>query len=86
MIVYRCDLCNEIRECSPREIEHVEYDICSECWNALESKLKGKGRPKQEVKAVGQPTPLPPEPTREPEHPFPGAPPKIYAHAEQQVN
>ncbi|HET7208200.1 MAG TPA: hypothetical protein VFI95_16615 [Terriglobales bacterium] len=83
MIVYRCDLCDEIRECTQREIEHTEYDICAECWEALSAKLKGKGRPKH-VDAIAAPANPVAEPTREPkEKPFPGSPPTIYGGAEQ---
>ena len=45
MIVYKCDLCGEVRDCTQREIEHIEYDICAECWDAMVSKLKGKEDP-----------------------------------------
>ena len=38
-----CDLCGETTECLPKSIEGKEYDICSECWNELARKLKGKG-------------------------------------------
>ena len=41
-----CDLCGETKDCSHREIEGKEYDICSECWTPLALKLKGKGRAK----------------------------------------
>ena len=39
-----CDLCGEARDCLQKEIEGKEYDICSECWNPLAQKLRGKGR------------------------------------------
>jgi hypothetical protein len=42
-----CDLCGEKRECLPRCIEDKEYDVCSECWNALARKLKGKGKDRE---------------------------------------
>jgi hypothetical protein len=82
MIVYRCDICHEVRECSQREIEQAEYDVCSECWEALAFKLKGKGRPKRQAVII-QPAPAIPEPTGEPKQPFPGAPPTIYASADR---
>lgn len=44
MIGQKCDLCNEVRDCVPNVIGEKEYDICLECWKALEEKLKGKGR------------------------------------------
>ena len=44
MTVGKCVLCGKIRKCSPKEIEHQEYDVCAFCWKALESKLQGRGR------------------------------------------
>jgi len=41
-----CDLCGKASECLQKEIEGREYDICSECWNPLAQRLKGKGRVK----------------------------------------
>jgi ribosome-binding protein aMBF1 (putative translation factor) len=82
MIVYRCDICHEVRECSQREIEQAEYDVCSECWEALAFKLKGKGRSKRQAVII-PPAPAIPEPTAEPKQPFPGAPPTIYAGADR---
>jgi|SRR5580698_5675347 hypothetical protein len=79
MIVYKCDLCGEVRDCTQREIEHIEYDICAECWDAMVSKLKGKGRPRRHTEIVAHPAPAIPAPTREPKQPFPGAPPTIYS-------
>lgn len=79
MIVYRCDLCGEIRDCTQREIEQTEYDICSECWNSLICRLKGKGRSKQPRELVLLPTsPLPPQPDKPNREPLPGEPPQIY--------
>jgi hypothetical protein len=37
----------EKRECLPRCMEDKEYDVCSECWNALARKLKGKGKDRE---------------------------------------
>jgi hypothetical protein len=82
MIVYRCDVCSEIQECSQREIEHIEYDICADCWNSLVSKLKEKGRPRAYPGIVTLPVPAIPEPSRGPKQPFPGAPPDIYSSAD----
>ncbi|PYV37671.1 MAG: hypothetical protein DMG06_27460 [Acidobacteria bacterium] len=42
MIIYKCDLCNQIRECAQKKIDGKYYDICLECWSPLEAKLKGK--------------------------------------------
>jgi hypothetical protein len=71
-----CGLCDQIRECIPREIDGQEYDICSECWDALAEKLRGKGRkPKLEVLITSPPD----VPRHEPdEKPFPGVPPKVW--------
>ena len=41
-----CDLCGKAKECLQKEIDSKEYDICSECWDALAQRLKGKGRVK----------------------------------------
>jgi hypothetical protein len=73
-----CDLCGLPKKCRPREIGGKEYDICSDCWNPLAAKLKGKGRAKQEREMVF----LPPQ-TQAPEpkehSPLPGEPPKIWS-------
>jgi hypothetical protein len=83
MIVYRCDLCNEIRECTQRIIEDTQYDICSECWESLASKLKGKGRCKPDREVVLLPAPRAPQSPDVPlPSPFPGGPPKIYSGVE----
>jgi hypothetical protein len=42
MVIYKCDLCEQIKECSPKKIDGKYYDICQECWTPLEEKLKGK--------------------------------------------
>jgi len=42
-----CDLCGQAKDCSQKEIESKEYDICADCWNPLAEKLKGKGRLKR---------------------------------------
>jgi len=84
MIAYRCDLCNEIRDCTPRQIEHTEYDICNQCWEALTAKLEGKGRPRSAYETVTLPVTSAPEPPEKPNHDrFPGAPPTIYGSANQ---
>ena len=77
MQVSACALCERIRECSPKEIEGTDYDICSECWSELDRKLHGKGRTKCDVVIVSHPAP--PGVRREPdEKPLPGMPPKIW--------
>jgi hypothetical protein len=75
-----CDFCGEAKECQQKEIEAREYDFCTDCWNLLAGKLKGKGRlPK------GRETVFLPPPTKEPEppeaKPLPGQPPKIWGSA-----
>lgn len=77
-----CDLCGEVKECQQKEIEGKEYDICSECWEPLAEKLKGKGREKKEREYVFLP-PLPKEPVREEPKP-PGEPPKIWGSVERR--
>ena len=74
-IVIICDLCGEEKECQQREIEGMEYDICSECWRPVAQKLAGKGRKIRETVL------LPPRTIKEPEEkarPLPGASPKIF--------
>ena len=75
-----CDLCAHPKECSPKEVEGREYDICSECWNTLIQKLTGKGRAKRAPEMVTVPLPTPASPD-EPNPPrFPGTPPTIYGN------
>jgi hypothetical protein len=72
-----CDLCGQAKVCVQKEIDGREYDICTDCWNALAERLKGKGRLSKEREIIF----LPP-PTKEPEppqtKPVPGEPPKIW--------
>ncbi len=77
-----CDLCGTEKQCSEKEIEGRLYDICSDCWNPLAEKLKGKGREKaKDRKDVFLP-PLTTEPEPPPKTtPHPGKPPKIWGHA-----
>ena len=62
-----CDLCGKTTECLQKEIEGREYDICSECWNLLAQRLKGKGR----VKSPATVFLPPPRPIREDDEPEP---------------
>jgi hypothetical protein len=71
-----CDLCGQAKDCSPKEIEGKEYDICTGCWKPLAEKLTGKGRPKKKRGHVFLP-PLKTEPERPESKPAPGEPPKI---------
>ena len=83
MLVYRCDLCNEIRDCAQRTIEDKEYDICSDCWNSLIQRLEGKGRVQKSREIIAVPTPHVPDSPDEPKPSrFPGAPPTIYGSAD----
>jgi ribosome-binding protein aMBF1 (putative translation factor) len=69
-----CDLCGQAKKCRPREIEGKEHDICSDCWNPLAAKLKGKGRAKKEMVFLPPQTTAPePKETK----PLPGEPPTI---------
>ena len=72
-----CDLCGQSKKCQQKEIEGKEFDICSECWNPLAEKLKGRGR-KTQREMVFLP-PVTPEPRREERNPVPEEPPKIWA-------
>lgn len=81
MVVYKCDLCGQVRDCLQKEIDHKEYDICRECWSELQAKLKGKGRAKESREIVSLPPP------REPDEPedeqTPGEPPIIRGNSER---
>lgn len=76
-----CDLCGQAKKCRPREIEGKEYEICSDCWNPLAAKLKGKGRAKQEREMVFLPSLTTKEPEPKEPKPSPGDPPKIWSGA-----
>ncbi len=78
MIVYKCDLCGEIRECVQKEIENREYDICLQCWKALEEKLEGKGRPKTTRETIYLPLQPKQQEPQDPK-PLPGMPPTIWS-------
>lgn len=82
MILVKCDLCNETRRCTHRQIDDREYDICPECWNSLMAKLKGKGRPKRDRELVTLPSASPDTTTEKPQ-PFPGKPPDIIAGSQR---
>ena len=77
-----CDLCGKAKDCLPKEMEGKEYDICSECWEPLAQKLKGKGREKFREMVL-----LPPRTIKEREeeefepHSLPGGPPLIQGEA-----
>jgi ribosome-binding protein aMBF1 (putative translation factor) len=74
-----CDLCGQSNECSKRQIDDKEYDICPDCWNALTEKLKGKGTPVRKRDVVLLPSTPPSNPAEpEPASP-PQSPPKIWA-------
>lgn len=75
-----CDLCGEAKPCRQKLIEGREYDICSDCWNPLAQKLKGKGREVKEREMVFLP-PVTTAPEPKETKPAPGEPPKIWGHA-----
>ena len=87
MIVYKCDLCDQIRECVQKKIQGKHYDICLECWNPLEAKLKGKGRttPAKVPFEVYLPPMTKADAADDKEKPFPGAPPETWLR-EDTVN
>ncbi len=71
-----CDLCGQPKECLQKEIDGREFDICVDCWQPFEEKLKGKGRVQRKRETVF----LPPTPAPQPEEQrtAPGLPPKIF--------
>ena len=71
-----CDLCGKEKDCSQKEIDGKEYDLCSECWNSLAQKLEGKGRVKPREMVLLPQTPLKKRDEEKPE-PLPGEPPVI---------
>jgi len=77
-----CDLCGKAKDCLPKEMEGKEYDICSECWEPLAQKLRGKGREKFREMVL-----LPPRTIKEREeeesepHSLPGGPLLIQGEA-----
>ena len=74
-----CDMCDQAKECSSKEIEGKEYDICADCWKPIAQKLRGKGR----TKKAGETVFLPPriqEPEKQETKPAPGEPPKIWSN------
>jgi len=72
-----CDLCGLAKNCSQREIEGKEYDICFECWAPLADRLKGKDRTKSSETVFLPPRPIKEREDEEPK-PLPGEPPKIW--------
>ena len=66
MIVYRCDLCGEVRDCVQHQIDNTEYDMCAECWTSFMARLEGKGRARKTRETVTLP-PLPEAPSPAPE-------------------
>ncbi len=77
MIVCKCDLCGEIKECVQKEIDLKEYDVCQECWDALEVKLRGKGRAGKSKGIVLLPHPG--EKEEQERKLMPGGPPTIWS-------
>ena len=76
-----CDLCGNQKDCSQKEIDGREFDICADGWRPLEEKLRGKGRSKRKREMVFLPPPITPKP-EEPKTP-PGLPPKIIGQVER---
>lgn len=71
-----CDLCGKEKDCSQKEMDGKEYDICSACWQPLALKLKGKGRVKLRETVFLPQRPLQ-EQEKEKHPPVPGEPPII---------
>ena len=78
MMVYKCDLCDQIKKCGEKEIEGKFYNICLECWRPLEAKLKGKGRVRDKGRIEIPSAPVQTDDGEGKETPFPGQPPKIW--------
>lgn len=76
-----CDLCAQTKECLQKEIEGKEYDVCSQCWNPIAEKLRGKGRLKKNQETVFLPPRVGEEPVVQPPNPHPGETPKIWGCA-----
>jgi ribosome-binding protein aMBF1 (putative translation factor) len=70
-----CDLCGQAKDCSQKAIEGREFDICADCWQPIEERLRGKGRAKKTRETVVLPQ-ITPQP-EEPKAPS-GIPPKIF--------
>ena len=75
-----CDLCGKAKDCSQKEIDGKEYDLCSECWDGLDQKLKGKGREKLPETVLLPPRTIKERQEKETELP-PGGPPVIQGAA-----
>lgn len=77
-----CDLCGKEKDCLQKEIDGREYDICSECWEPLAQKLKGKGRVKPREMVLLPPRAIKDREEEEPKpYSLPGGPPVIQGEA-----
>lgn len=77
-----CDLCGKEKDCLQKEIDGKEYDLCSECWEPLAKKLKGKGREKLPEMVLLPPRTIKEREEEEPKpHLLPGRPPVIQGEA-----
>jgi hypothetical protein len=56
-----CDLYGQAEECLQKEIDSREFNICADCWQPLEEKLKGIGRLKRKREMVLLPPRTAPE-------------------------
>ena len=83
MVFYRCDLCDEIRNCVQKQIDGMEYDLCTACWNSLAEKLRGKGRKKRRESIMLPALPRPSGPRPETPPDAPKLPPDIIAGSMQ---
>jgi hypothetical protein len=48
VLIYKCDDCGEVKECTEVTINGLVYDFCNDCKRKLDKKLKGKGRYKNQ--------------------------------------
>jgi len=73
-----CDFCGNAKDCLQKEIDGKEYDVCSECWEPLAQRLKGKGRNVRETIFLSS-RPIRERKEEEPHYPHPlrGEPPII---------
>lgn len=75
-----CDLCGKAKDCSQKEIDGKEYDICFDCWRPMALKLRGKGRERHRETVFLPQRPLKEQEEEKPQ-PLPGEPPIVQGAA-----